>query len=337
MNELLFPHEVPKHPWSQVGADLFVLIDQQYLILVDYYSGFVKLNLLSTTTSKHCKSQFARYGIPDRLITDNGPQFSSDIFKQFAPHYSFGHQTLSPHYPRSNGMAKRAVQTVKNLLKKAILGKRDPYLALFEYRNTPMSDILGSPAQRLMGHRTKTLLPTSNKLLQPKTIHPKTVQSELTKRKEKQKFYYDRHTTPLNEFSKGDQVMMKGRDRWQPATVLNKSATRSYVIKTPQGQVYQRNRQHLRMARENNSTKNENDTNDDWLDDNIVNNSHDLETDTTQRECLPQNPPIILTGNLRHSKEQSDSQQGILTLSIELLTHALLSCCNYAHTIIYCT
>ena len=76
-------------------------------------------------------------------------------------------------------------------------------------------------------NQIKTLLPTSNKLLEPRTIHPKTVQSELTKRKEKQKFYYDRHTKPLNEFSKGDQVMMKGRDKWQPATVLNKSAAQS--------------------------------------------------------------------------------------------------------------
>jgi len=42
--------------------------------------------------------------------------------------------------------------------------------------------------------------------------------------------------------------MMKGRDRWLPATFLSKSAPRSYAIKMPQGQVYRRNRQHLRMA-----------------------------------------------------------------------------------------
>ena len=242
MKEPLLAHEVPEHPWSQVGADLFVFINQHYLILVDYYSGFVELNLLNTTTSKqviiHCKSQYARHGIPDRLITDNGLQFSSDTFKQFASEYSFEHRTSSPHYPRSNGMAERAVQTVKNLLKKAILDKRDPYLALLEYRNTPVSDALGSPAQQLMGRRTKTQLPTSNKLLQPKTIHPKAVQNELTKRKDRQKYYYDKHTKPLREFSKGDQVMFKGRDRWHPATVLNMFAPRSYVIKTPQGQVY---------------------------------------------------------------------------------------------------
>ena len=145
---------------------------------------------------------------------------------------------------RTIPMAEWAVQTVKNLLKKAILDKRDPYLALLEYRNTPTSNTLGSPAQRLMGRRTKTLLPTSNRLLQPKTIHPKTVQNELTKCKDKQKLYYDRHTKSLNKFSRGDQVMMKGRDRWLPATVLTKSAPRSYVIKIPQGQGYRRNSQH---------------------------------------------------------------------------------------------
>ena len=98
-------------------------------------------------------------------------------------------------------------------------------MALLEYRNTPTSDILGSPAQRLMGCRTKTLLPTSNILLQPKTIHPKAVQNKLTMERDRQKYYYDRHAVPLKEFSTGDQVMMKGRDRWQPATVLNKVST----------------------------------------------------------------------------------------------------------------
>ena len=162
---------------------------KNYLILVDYYSGFIELNLMHTTTSQqvitHLKSQFARHGIPDKLITDNSPQFSSDIFKQFAKDYCFQHCTASPHYPQSNGMAEKVVQTVKNLLKKAVLDKRDPYLALLEYRNTPVSDVIGSPAQRLMGRRTKTLLPTSNKLLQPKTISPRTVKKELCHRKER--------------------------------------------------------------------------------------------------------------------------------------------------------
>ena len=58
-------------------------------------------------------------------------------------------------------MAEKAVQTVKALIKKAIHDKRDPYIALLDYRNTPVSDNLGSPSQRLMGRRTRTLIPTA--------------------------------------------------------------------------------------------------------------------------------------------------------------------------------
>ena len=106
---------------------------------------------------------------------------------------------------------KRTVQTAKNLIKKVILDKRDPYLALLEYRNTPISNTLGSPAQRLIGWRTKTLLPTNNKLLQPKIIKPQTVLKEFRDRKAQQKFYYDRHTVDLRPLALGDKVMMRGK------------------------------------------------------------------------------------------------------------------------------
>ena len=256
--EPMIAHEIPTRPWSQVGTDLFEINNQKYLVMVDYYSGFIEINLLQNgTTSKqivaHCKSQFSRHGIPDRLITDNGPQFSSTMFKEFSKCYGFEHQTASPHYPQSNGMAEKAVQTAKNLIKKAILDKRDPYLALLEYRNTPISDTLGSPAQRLMGRRTKTLLPTTAKLLQPKLINPQSVFRELRNRKTLQKFYYDRHTTALKPFSVGDKVMMKAKGKWEPAIVIaiSQDGPRSYIVKTPTGQSYRRNRRHLKPAPRN--------------------------------------------------------------------------------------
>ena len=220
----MLPHVIPERPWSQLGADLFAFNGSNYLILVDYCSDFIELNLLCTTTSQqvvtHLKSQLAHHGIPDRLITDNGPQFSSDAFKQFTKDYCFQHCTASPHYPQSNGIAKRAVQTVKNCLKKVLLDKRNPYLVLLDYRNTPMSDDLSSPAQRLMGRRTKKLIPTSKKLLNPKTISPRIGQKELSQRKR----YYDQHSRPLQELMTGYQVMMKTKDRWQPAKVIAKTA-----------------------------------------------------------------------------------------------------------------
>ena len=77
----------------------------------------------------HTKSIFARHGIPEVVVSDNGPQYSSEAYANFARKFRFEHITSSPHYPQSNGEAERAVQTVKNLIKK----DGDPYLALLSY------------------------------------------------------------------------------------------------------------------------------------------------------------------------------------------------------------
>ena len=150
-NEPLLPHKPPHRPWEKVGADLCELDGRAYLVLVDYYSNFIKIDYLKETTStqviKCCKLQFVRYGIPDIFFTDNGPQFSSQQFHDFASAYDFKHQTSSSHYPRSNGKVEKAVQTVKNILKKARDSRQDPYLALLALRNTPIDDNIGSPVQ----------------------------------------------------------------------------------------------------------------------------------------------------------------------------------------------
>ncbi|XP_046841865.1 uncharacterized protein K02A2.6-like [Xenia sp. Carnegie-2017] len=161
--EPLQSHTVPHRPWSKVGADLFELNGRSYLLMVDYYSGFFEIDYLLNTTSKtvitKMKSQIARYGIFEDLITDNGPQFRSKEFRAFSSQYGFKHTTSSPGYPKSNGMSERAVQTAKAIIKKAKYDNTDPYLGLLNYRNTPRNEIVGSPAQRLMGRRTRTLLP----------------------------------------------------------------------------------------------------------------------------------------------------------------------------------
>ena len=114
--------------------------------------------------------QMARHGIPDKLMTDNGPPFSSAEFSTFSQLYEFRHITSSPGYPQSNGKAESAVKILKSLMLKAQDDGRDPYLALLDWRNTPTEGIGSSPAQRLFGRRTKTLLPTTARLLRPETV-----------------------------------------------------------------------------------------------------------------------------------------------------------------------
>ena len=59
----------------------------------------------------HMQSIFARFGVPEIVVSDNGPQYSSEAFSNFATEYGFQHLTSSPLYPQSNGEAERAVRT----------------------------------------------------------------------------------------------------------------------------------------------------------------------------------------------------------------------------------
>ena len=162
-------HKIPDRPWSRLGADLFTLQSKDYIVLVDYYSDFVEVSPLKDANSKaiikFMKAQFIRHGIADVLVSDNGPQFTSREFAEFATQWEFQHVTSSPYHPKSNGKAESAVKIVKGLFKKANRDNKDPWLSLLDYRNTPTAGIQTSPAQRLMSRRTKTLVPIATYLL----------------------------------------------------------------------------------------------------------------------------------------------------------------------------
>ena len=162
----MIPSDVPERPWQTVGSDLFELNGSNYLLLVDYLSAFVEIAKLNNTSSasivNNLKSMFARHGIPEIVVTDNGPQYSSQTFSAFADAHGFTHRTSSPRYPQSNGVSERAVKTIKGLLKKT----EDQYETLLAYRSTPLSNGY-SPAELLMGRKLRTTVPVVPSSLDP--------------------------------------------------------------------------------------------------------------------------------------------------------------------------
>ena len=134
--EPLLPSSFTDHPWARLGMDFLELNGRTYLAIVDYYSRWVKVKLLtkqtSTETIHQIKSVFAAHGIQDIIVNDSHSQFSSQDFANFASSYGFTHMTSSSRHPKANGEAERAVQTIKQLLEKS----KDLYLALLIYRTT---------------------------------------------------------------------------------------------------------------------------------------------------------------------------------------------------------
>ena len=94
------PSELPDRPWQKLAADVFELKGQLFLLVLDYFSRYVEVAKLSHTTSPdvvvHLKSMFARHGIPDQLVTGNGPQFSAHSFALFADEYAFTTSRSAP-------------------------------------------------------------------------------------------------------------------------------------------------------------------------------------------------------------------------------------------------
>ena len=206
-------------------------------------SRYIALAKLRNTSADevilNTKSIFARHGIPDQVISDNGPQYSSEAFAQFAQYYGFEHVTSSPYFPQSNGEAERAVQTIKNLMKK----KDDLYLAILAYRTTP-TEIGYSPAELLMSRKLRTTVPLLPELRKPVTVDPSLVAEKDAKLKARQKRNFDeRHgTREVSPLHHGDTVWIP--DRQSSATVTEETAPRSYTVDTGDG-TFRRNRRHL--------------------------------------------------------------------------------------------
>ena len=158
-------HEIPDRMWQRVGIDLFEFDRDNFMVISDYYSKYFEITkLLSTKSStviSHLGPQFGRYGIPDEIVCDNGPQFASAEFKRYTTDHNIRHIASSPRYSQSNELAERTVETAKTFLKKAKHDKATPNIALLDLRNTPINGIGLSPSQMMMVRRTRTCVPTS--------------------------------------------------------------------------------------------------------------------------------------------------------------------------------
>ncbi|KAK0145969.1 hypothetical protein N1851_015104 [Merluccius polli] len=192
------------------------------------------------------KRHFSVHGCPHLLLSDNGAQYTSQRFKDFASTWDFVHRTSSPEFPQSNGLAENVVSSAKKLLEKSKRDGTDVFLNLLNIRNIPRDTTLGSPADRLMSRQTRTTLPLSKTLLAPTVKSGDAVKAQLTKKRQCQKVWYDKTSKPLCPLSEGQVVRMqtqRGHALLAMVKLICKEP-RSYIVESG-GHDYRRNRRHL--------------------------------------------------------------------------------------------
>ena len=130
----LYPWKWPAKPWERIYIDFFEKGKLNFLIVVDAYSKWLEVTRIGSMTSlktiEVLRSLFARYGIPEEVVSDNGPQLASEEFSQFLKQNGVKFIRVPPYHPASNGAAERSVQTAKTVLTKQVLDGKANSLSL---------------------------------------------------------------------------------------------------------------------------------------------------------------------------------------------------------------
>ncbi|XP_062606962.1 uncharacterized protein K02A2.6-like [Saccostrea cucullata] len=208
-------------------------------IVVDAHSKWPEVFKMNKTTSTHTievlRTLFARNGLPEHLISDNGPQFIAEEFQQFMKSNGIRHSTSSPYHPRTNGLAERFVQTFKSAMKSAKYdeGSIQKKLCnfLIAYRSTPQSTTGESPAQMFLGRNLTT------KLDRAKPSLTRTVDQSQERMRSK-------ITTTPRKFNIGDHVLVrdyrKGDHKWISGIIHRITGPISYEVEVSSGNVWRR-------------------------------------------------------------------------------------------------
>ena len=210
---------------------------------MDYYSLWPEVYQLHRITSTDVitvmKDIFSRHGIPGELVSDNGTQYKSHLFRKFITAWGIHHIISSPRYPQSNGLAEAAVKMTKAMIRKQVKTKQGITEGLLIIRNTPLQCGY-SPAQLLMRRRLRdnlSCMPPSN------SVTPK---HDLTKEREVQERHFNNSTakTSSSKFGEKQHVHMQHHitKRWSiDETVLHEVAPRSCEIQITDGTILKRN------------------------------------------------------------------------------------------------
>ena len=241
----LHPWSWPDGPWKRIHVDFAgPFLGSMFMVLVDAHSKWLEVvPMASTTTEKTIemlRNMFARYGLPDQIVSDNGPQFTSTEFATFIKRNGVKHIRTAPYHPASNGEAERFVQTFKHSLKasKNETGTLNEKLNCFllRYRNTPSSTTGVTPAELFMKRPLKTRLD----LLRPQ------LRSKVVGKQADQKQRHDAHSRD-RDFDIGENVLarnLREGPKWVPGTILERTGPVSYRVQV-RDQIWRRHTDQL--------------------------------------------------------------------------------------------
>ena len=227
---------------------------KKHLIVADYFSKFPYMFTVASAhhfkTITHLRELFAAEGVPTIVMSDNGPPFNGEEFRQFACEFDFMHTTSSPHFHQSNGFIKAMVK-VKNAYKKTDGSPNAQAQALLQLCDTPIMADLPSPAEILHGCPAQgTVLLRPSKCINIPQIRQRLIQLH---EKQKENFNKAHRAKDLCVLKVKEKVQFfpnkqdTGPVKWITSTVTEiLECGWSYMVQAPNGRVYRWSGTHLK-------------------------------------------------------------------------------------------
>ena len=243
----MHPWEWPDRPWARLHIDYAGPIqNRMVLVIVDAHSKWIDAHVVDSATSQatieKLRLVFSTHGLPETIVSDNGTAFTSDEFAAFVRQNGIKHLTSAPYHPASNGLAERAIQTLKNALKKNPGGVSLPtqiYRFLFRYRLTPHSTTGIAPAELLLGRRPRSHLDF---------LFPD-ITDRVRRKQFEQKANHDRQSRE-RQLGVGQAVWVRNLpacSSWLPGTISRVLTQQRFRVTLTDGRVFDRHIDHVRL------------------------------------------------------------------------------------------
>ena len=252
---------LPDGPWQDLAVNLMGPLPSGHslLVIVDYYSRFYEVEVMQSTTAENIIDRladtFCRHGLPNTIKSDNGPQFTSNEFREYCEQHNIIHQKVTAKWSQANGEVERQN---RSLLKRLQIAQAEnkPWRAelrryLSAYRSIPHKTTGRSPAELLFNRKVKGKIPD----LSIGHAYDYELHDRDAEQKSKSKAYADIHRRASpSSIELGDEVLVQ-QDKTNklstafnpnPCKVVSKTGN-SLVVESPTGNQYSRNTSHVKQ------------------------------------------------------------------------------------------
>lgn len=239
------PWPLESRPYNRVHVDFLGPFRQStFMVVIDSFTKWVEVYKMESITAKETVSKlrdcFARFGLPDTIVSDNGCQFTSAEYQTFCARNGIKVMHSPPYKPQSNGAAENAVKTFKNGLKKMLMDPINKYTPLdtlisrhlFFYRSTTHCSSGETPAKLMFGRE----LITNFDRLKPNLLSE--IEKKLDERIAKE------NRSVRKNFEPGEEIAFrtygKHSKSWSKGVIERRIGTNVYLCRTKEDKIVKR-------------------------------------------------------------------------------------------------